>query len=286
LVLAAFGCDTFSAPGPAGDSSFHDGFAGSVGAGGVAGSAGSAGTSGTGGSSIPVLCTTADDDGDGVPVPGTGCGTTLGLATDCDDQDPSVQTAAFVDSDGDGAGDPQSPTCISSSMVTAFGFSSNGYDCDDTNPDVGPGMIDVAGDGVDRDCDGRDGSVDCTTQTWCPCNEQLGRSVDTSAACDGFDLVVYEVIACSAGCSQSTPYVRIANLGKQAAGGAVSVTGPDGLAHRISDGLAAGAITEPFSWPTFDVRTLRVSSSDPGDCDPTNDLYEEPMGGLTPQCPK
>jgi hypothetical protein len=286
-VLAAFGCDTFSAPGQDGDSSFHDGFAGTAGSFSSAGVSGAAGTGATGGTSIPVLCTTEDNDGDGVTVLSAGCPTTLGFdTTDCNDFDPSVQAAAFVDSDGDGDGDPQSPACISSSMVAGFGFSSNGNDCNDTDPNVGPKMIDVHGDGLDRNCDGSDGTPDCSTQTWCPCDQELASAVDTSAACEGFDLVVFEVLACSTGCSQGTPYVRVANLGKQAADGFVSVAGPDGVPHRVADGLAAGAITEPFSWLSFDVRTLRVSSSDAGDCDPTNDLYEEPAGGLQPQCPK
>jgi choline-sulfatase len=48
--------------------------------------------------------------------------------------------AAMTDLDGDGYG-------------RAFG----GGDCDDGNPEVHPGAVDIPGDGVDSDCDGTDG---------------------------------------------------------------------------------------------------------------------------------
>ena len=41
--------------------------------------------------------------------------------------------------------------------LDADGFSPNEGDCDDTDPDIHPDADDVLGDGVDSDCDGRDG---------------------------------------------------------------------------------------------------------------------------------
>ncbi len=59
----------------------------------------------------------------------------IDLATACDDS-----TITVVDVDGDGA-----PYYL---------------DCDDTNPSIRPGAVDVPGDGIDQDCAGGDARVD------------------------------------------------------------------------------------------------------------------------------
>ncbi|MFC1888383.1 aryl-sulfate sulfotransferase [Thermodesulfobacteriota bacterium] len=111
------------------------------------------------------VCT--DDDGDGYAVEGGSCGT-----IDCDDADSGINpgidevggglcddgidqdcdgqdcTLICTDDDGDGYGDPASPSCDHPEA-----------DCDDSDADVNPAVSEDedAGncdDGVDNDCDG------------------------------------------------------------------------------------------------------------------------------------
>ena len=52
-----------------------------------------------------------------------------------------VCSGECIDSDGDGYGDPASVSCTYPDL-----------DCDDTNPDVNPGMTEIPGNGLDDDC--------------------------------------------------------------------------------------------------------------------------------------
>ncbi|MFT4627508.1 MAG: hypothetical protein ACI8PZ_006193, partial [Myxococcota bacterium] len=61
----------------------------------------------------------------------------------------------WADADGDGFGDPAFP---SDRCAPGAGFATNDGDCDDTNPDVHPGAIEVC-DGLIDDCDDRPGAV-------------------------------------------------------------------------------------------------------------------------------
>ncbi len=98
---------------------------------------------------------------------------------DCDDADPDVHPGAievcndtdddcdggvdigllttyFVDSDGDGQGDPAT---FVEACEPAEGLTENADDCDDTRGDVAVGAPEVLDDGVDQDCDGNDRTV-------------------------------------------------------------------------------------------------------------------------------
>ena len=76
-----------------------------------------------------------------------------GVDNDCDgDVDEDLATIRlWVDADGDRGGDPGAPT---TGCGPAPGLADNPDDCDDTDPTVGPFADEVAGSGVDEDCDG------------------------------------------------------------------------------------------------------------------------------------
>ncbi len=98
---------------------------------------------------------------------------------DCDDVDPDVSPGAveicndrdddcdggvdvgllaifWVDSDGDGQGDPSS---VVEACAPSGGLADNADDCDDARSDVAVGAPEVLDDGIDQDCDGNDRTV-------------------------------------------------------------------------------------------------------------------------------
>jgi len=126
----------------------------------------------------PELCNGVDDDCDGA-VPGDEIDDDGDHSSecegDCDDSDPSLNNG---DIDGDG-------------------FSSCDGDCDNADPDVYPGAEDVAGDGVDSDCDGSDAPSEPDDGDWGP-PEGGGCGCQSSPAGAGFAalLLALKILLC------------------------------------------------------------------------------------------
>lgn len=62
----------------------------------------------------------------------------------------------YADTDNDGYGNPTSSITLSGCTIPA-GYVGNDDDCDDTNNAIYPGATDIAGNGIDENCDGVDG---------------------------------------------------------------------------------------------------------------------------------
>jgi hypothetical protein len=110
------------------------------------------------GACAALTCT--DADGDGYAVEGGSCG-----AIDCDDIDPAVNPGATevcgngIDDDCNGLTDDQDPACIVCTDADGDGYAVEGgacgpADCDDADPQVNPGAVEVCDNGIDDNCNG------------------------------------------------------------------------------------------------------------------------------------
>lgn len=101
------------------------------------------------------------------------------------DQDCDAVDLCYVDADDDKFGevgvDGHLPGVIADNNLSCRDRSTsytadNALDCDDTDPDVYPGGVEDAGDGVDQDCDGFDA-----------CDAEVGADADGDGIDDGCD---------------------------------------------------------------------------------------------------
>lgn len=85
------------------------------------------------------------------------------ITGDCNDADGSVHAPQtyYLDFDKDGYGDPGKTTSVCSSAPPA-GFVSNNKDCNDNNAGINPGAVEVCGNGIDDNCNGKVDEAGCT----------------------------------------------------------------------------------------------------------------------------
>ncbi len=102
---------------------------------------------------LAIAPTTDCDDGDAAVNPGATEGVADGVDQDCD-----AEELCYDDDDGDGALDSTADTRVSPDLDCLDsgegGLTTRTDDCDDTNGTIYVGATEIAGDGVDQDCDG------------------------------------------------------------------------------------------------------------------------------------
>ena len=99
-----------------------------------------------------VTTNTDCDDTNGNTFPGATevCNT---IDDNCDGQtDEGVQTVYFIDNDGDTYGNPSVSIL---SCTQPIGYTPDDTDCNDINANINPGAEDIAGNGIDENCDGQ-----------------------------------------------------------------------------------------------------------------------------------
>ncbi|MFA5946155.1 MAG: putative metal-binding motif-containing protein [Patescibacteria group bacterium] len=118
-----------------------------------------------------------------------------GVDEDCDGQpDEAVPRLLwYSDVDGDGFGDSASYFEGCDALVMA-GLVQNASDCDDADPDINPDAVEVPGNGIDEDCDGKDGEIEIIDADEDGYSADVDCNDDNSAihpdaveTCNGFD---------------------------------------------------------------------------------------------------
>ncbi len=80
-----------------------------------------------------------------------------GIDDDCNEiiDDNIPYYTYYLDADGDGYGDLNSPSDFCE-ITAPDGYSNLSTDCDDTNAEINPSIQEIAGNGIDEDCNGED----------------------------------------------------------------------------------------------------------------------------------
>jgi hypothetical protein len=113
----------------------------------------------------------------------------------CDGQiDEGVQTVYFIDNDGDTYGNPSVSILACTQPI---GYTPDDTDCNDTDANINPGAEDIAGNGIDENCDGQiDNSIFELNATISlhpnPTRSELNIQVNSSII--GNDLYIFDAV--------------------------------------------------------------------------------------------
>ncbi len=115
-----------------------------------------------------------DDNADVAPNQAESCD---GLDNDCDgqiDDGASDGETYYLDSDGDGYGDP----ATASEDCSGGGYVTNADDCDDTEYSANPDGTEINWNGIDEDCDGSDVDTDaCVAEAINATSEEMTEAL-------------------------------------------------------------------------------------------------------------
>jgi len=92
-----------------------------------------------------------------------------------------VLTRWYADTDNDGYGDP---AVYQDVCATPSGYVLDNTDCDDTRPNVNPGMAEICNDGLDNNCDGNALELTAPTVTTSPYAGCEGETIQISTDMD------------------------------------------------------------------------------------------------------
>ncbi|AWA30607.1 hypothetical protein HYN48_11190 [Flavobacterium magnum] len=110
----------------------------------------------------------ADIDGDGYgSMLKVACGGVTDN-TDCNDGDMMVwqSNPLYIDTDGDGFDGGSETVCYGALIPASYMETTNGFDCNDANSNVNPGVFEIMDNGIDDDCNGMTDAVPyCTVAT-------------------------------------------------------------------------------------------------------------------------
>jgi hypothetical protein len=134
------------------------------------------------------------DDTNGNTFPGATelCNT---IDDNCDGQtDEGVQTVYFIDNDGDTYGNPSVSILACTQPI---GYTPDDSDCNDNNASINPGAEDIAGNGIDENCDGQiDNSIFELNATinFYPNPTRSELNIQISNALVGNDMYIFDAV--------------------------------------------------------------------------------------------
>ncbi len=92
----------------------------------------------------------------------------------------------YGDQDGDGYGDYYKGLWLPDYSSVPQGYTIQTNDCDDSDPDISPGMVEICGDGIDQNCDGLD--LQCPPED---VDDDGDGFTENQGDCNDFDVAVY-----------------------------------------------------------------------------------------------
>lgn len=197
------------------------------------------------------------------------------------DCEPTLPTTWEIDCDGDGSPGAQMTACQPEQLLIHNPSSPPGrFDCDDDDGDVHPQAIEIWGDHIDGDCDGREAPTCSALEAG---KYSMGRR-EAAQECEGAGVVLADVVACPHRCDGGEPrvYYYLENRGSERAPteAVVLVSPLDGPSERVETmlRLAPGQVSGALS-SSYDPEAGIVLQLDEDGCADPIELTIEPLAG-------